>query len=362
MSEKSDQRDAGRLQTPHDESNRAGDDASPTQHDSAQKNAAEEDRIGPGHPPRSSRWKKGGPSPNPKGRPRKEQTMLPDLKQALEQAFNKKVPVSRGDKKVLMTRIDIGLEQLLNQVAKGDRHAWRVLMDIAAKAGIDFQARHKQILEEALAPDYQAIIDDALARLSGANVRSTPAVLAPPELLDGDRAETAAPAPSRPKTTAGPGASAPAPANSAPTATSAAPQLAKTKPASTSVSAPPRENVPAAPLATATTPKPAVFSTTPSPANNERALVRPARSQSTIDPASTAPPQSEAKTAAALEPTTPAKATSTPELEPPLKPGVSYPKPFKEMTPHAKWVWFPEWCAEHPEICSQRAVFPGDKR
>jgi Family of unknown function (DUF5681) len=348
MSEKSDQRDAGRLQTPHDESNRTGDDASPTQHDSAQKNAAEEDRTGPGHPPRNSRWKKGGPSPNPKGRPRKEQTMLPDLKQALEQAFNKKVRVSRGDKKVLMTRIDIGLEQLLNQVAKGDRHAWRVLMDIAAKAGIDFQARHKQILEEALAP------------LSGANVTSTPAVLAPPELLDGDRAETAAPAPSRPKATAAPGASAPAPANPAPTATSATPPLAKTKPASTSVSAPPRENVPAAPLATATTPKPAVFSTTPSPANNERAIVRAARPQSTIGP--TPPPQSETKTAAALEPTTPAKATSTPELEPPLKPGVPYPKPFKEMTPHAKWVWFPEWCAEHPEICSQRAVFPGDKR
>ena len=66
---------------------------------------------------------------------------------------------SRGDKKVLMTRIEIGLEQLLNQFAKGDRYARRDLMEYADKLGIDFLAKHRQALEEALTPNYQAILD-----------------------------------------------------------------------------------------------------------------------------------------------------------------------------------------------------------
>src|SRR5215467_852886 len=150
MSEKSDQRGSEPLQTPHDESTRPGDDSLHTQHDAAQNNAGKEDKIGPGHPPRKSRWRKGDPSPNPKGRPRKEQSGLPDVRKLLEQLMNKKVRVSRGDKKVLMTKLQLSLEQQLNQAAKGDRHALRLLMDIAPKVGFDFQAKHMQILEEAL--------------------------------------------------------------------------------------------------------------------------------------------------------------------------------------------------------------------
>jgi hypothetical protein len=116
--------------------------------------------------------------------------MLPDARKALEQALNKKVLVSRGDKTVLMTRIDIGFEQLLNQFAKGDRHARRDLMAYGDKLGIDFLAKHRQAVEEALSPNYQAILDAALARRSGvATVAPAPRVLAPPELLDDDAAE-----------------------------------------------------------------------------------------------------------------------------------------------------------------------------
>lgn len=32
----------------------------------------EDDKVGPGHPPKEYRWKKGGPSPNPRGRPPKK--------------------------------------------------------------------------------------------------------------------------------------------------------------------------------------------------------------------------------------------------------------------------------------------------
>jgi len=156
-----------------------------SQADGSQSKPAEEHKVGPGSPPPDKRWQKGGPSPNPRGRPRKEQSMLLDLRQAFEQAINKKVSVPRGDKMVLMTRVEIGLEQLLNQFAKGDRHARRGLMEYADKLDIDFLAKHKQTLEQALTPNYQAILEASFARRSGAaNVAAAKPVLAPAELLD----------------------------------------------------------------------------------------------------------------------------------------------------------------------------------
>jgi hypothetical protein len=155
---------------------------------------AEEYKVGPGRPPPDTRWKKGGTSPNPGGRPRKEQSMLPDVRKAFEQAINKKVSVPRGDKMVLMTRFEIGFEQLLNQFAKGDRHARRDLIEYADKLGIDFLAKYKQTLEQALTPNYQAILDAYFARRTGAaNVAAAKPVLAPAELLDDEPDETEQP-------------------------------------------------------------------------------------------------------------------------------------------------------------------------
>jgi hypothetical protein len=147
--------------------------------------------------------------------------------------------VPRGNKIVLMTRVEIGIEQLLNQFAKGDRHARRDLMEYADKLGIDFLAQHRETLEQALSPNYQAILDAFLARRSGAgNVAQAARVLAPPELLDDGPAEPEPTLPSPPKT------------------------------------------------------------------------------------------------------------KIEPEPEPPQRPGVQYPKPFNQMTPMAKQVWYPEWYAE----------------
>ncbi len=123
--------------------------------------------------------------------------MLPDVRKAFEQAVNKKVLVPRGDKKVLMTRVEIGFEQLLNQFAKGERHARRDLMEYADKLDIDFLAKHKQTLERALTPNYQAILDASQARRSG-NVAPAPRVLASPQLLDDDAAEPEPTLPSPP--------------------------------------------------------------------------------------------------------------------------------------------------------------------
>ncbi len=124
--------------------------------------------------------------------------MLPDVRQAFEQAINKKVAVPRGDKTVRMTRVEIGLELLLNQFAKGDRHARRDLMALADKLGIDFLAKHKQTPEQALTPNYQAILEASFARRSG-NVAPAPRVVASSELLDDDAAEPEPPAPPPPK-------------------------------------------------------------------------------------------------------------------------------------------------------------------
>jgi len=162
-----------------------------SQSNGSERTAAEEYKVGPGRPPQDKQWKKGGPSPYPRGRPRKEQSMLPDVRTAFEQAVNKKVLVPRGDRKVLMTRVEIGFEQLLNQFAKGDRYARRDLMEYADKLGIDFLAKHRQDIEEAVTPNHQAILDAFLKRQSGAvNVAPAPHVLAPPELLDDDAAES----------------------------------------------------------------------------------------------------------------------------------------------------------------------------
>ena len=169
-----------------------------SQANGSEDNPAEEYKVGPGRPPVDSRWQKGGRSPNPLGRPRKEQSMLPDVRQAFEQAINKKVAVPRGDKTVRMTRVEIGLELLLNQFAKGDRHARRDLMALADKLGIDFLAKHKQTLEQALTPNYQAILEASFARRSG-NVAPAPRVVASSELLDDDAAEPEPPAPPPPK-------------------------------------------------------------------------------------------------------------------------------------------------------------------
>jgi Family of unknown function (DUF5681) len=173
--------------------------------DEAEKTPTAEDQAGPGRPPRDTRWKKGGPSPNPRGRPRKDQSMVPDARKALEQALSKKVLVSRGDKQVLMTRIEIGLNVLLNQFAKGDRYARRDLMDYADRLGIDFLAQHKQSLEHALTPNHQAILDAYVTRRSGEGQAAARRMLAPPELLDDDHneresaPESAAPSPPQAK-------------------------------------------------------------------------------------------------------------------------------------------------------------------
>jgi hypothetical protein len=145
-------------------------------------------KVGPGRPPNEHKWKKGGRSPNPKGRPKKVPSMKPDLKKAFESALNEKVVVITKDKKeVELTKASLGIQQLVNQFAKGDRHARRDLFQYASLLGVELHA--KDIIEEALGVDDQAIVAAAFRRIAqqaAPEVSADDHVKAPPDLLDDD--------------------------------------------------------------------------------------------------------------------------------------------------------------------------------
>jgi hypothetical protein len=145
--------------------------------------------VGPGRPPKEHQFKP-GQSGNPKGRTRKPPSIAQDLKLALERALNGKVTLKQGEKGRIVTKAAAGIEQLVAQFAKGDRHARRDLMAYADKLGVDLIAGQHKAIEEALAPSHQAILDAFVARRREESAPSgSPPVFAPPELLDDDTQE-----------------------------------------------------------------------------------------------------------------------------------------------------------------------------
>lgn len=113
--------------------------------------------------------------------------MKPDLKKALESALNEKVAITEDKKKTVLTKATLGIRQLVNQFAKGDRYARRDLFQYAAQLGVDLQA--KDIIAEALGVNEQAIVDAAFrrrAQQAAPEVSPDDHVKAPPGLLDDD--------------------------------------------------------------------------------------------------------------------------------------------------------------------------------
>jgi hypothetical protein len=144
-------------------------------------------KVGPGFPPKQYKWKKGCPSPFPQGRPRKPPSMRPDVKKAFEDAIFEKVEVKIGDKKALMTKINVGLRLLATQFAKGDRHARRDVFQYAVLLGVELGP--KEIIAETLGIDEQAIVDAAFRRRQQLDTPAGSAenhVKAPSDLLDDD--------------------------------------------------------------------------------------------------------------------------------------------------------------------------------
>jgi hypothetical protein len=163
---------SGRKPAPPNESGTAAGDA--------------EYKVGPGRPPKEHQFKP-GQSGNPKGRKPKPPSVALDLKDALERLLNKTVTLKQGEEERSVTMAVAGMEQLVAQYAKGDRHARRDLLDIADKLGVDLIAGQRKAVEEALAADQQAILDAYVARQSPALAPSgSSRVFASPELLDDD--------------------------------------------------------------------------------------------------------------------------------------------------------------------------------
>jgi hypothetical protein len=153
-------------------------------------------KVGPGFPPNEHKWKKGIPSPYPKGRPKKVHSLKPDVKKLFEDALNEKIEVTISNKKTVLTKLELGLRQLATQFGKGDRYARRDVFTYAVLLGVDLKA--KEILGEALGTTHQAIVDAFLRRQT---LPSTPTptpevrVKAPPDLVDDD---VATPKPDKP--------------------------------------------------------------------------------------------------------------------------------------------------------------------
>jgi hypothetical protein len=144
-------------------------------------------KVGPGRPPKQHQFKP-GQSGNPKGRKPKAPSVELDLKVALERLLNKTVKLKQGEKQRNVTMAVAGMEQLVAQFAKGDRHARRDLMDIAAELGVHLIAGQRKAIEEALGSDHQAILDAYVAKRSGVSAPSSP-TFAPRDLLDDDNQE-----------------------------------------------------------------------------------------------------------------------------------------------------------------------------
>jgi hypothetical protein len=124
-------------------------------------------RVGPGRPPKEHQFKP-GQSGNPTGARRKPSSIAPDLKVLFERALNEKVTLRQGEREKIITKAAAGIEQLVNQFAKGDRHARRDLLALAERLGIDLVpgqgAGLEQTVAAALCANDEALLADYVQR------------------------------------------------------------------------------------------------------------------------------------------------------------------------------------------------------
>ena len=124
-------------------------------------------RVGPGRPPKEYQFKP-GQSGNPKGARRKPRSIAPDLKALFERALSTKVTLRQGEQEKIITKAAAGIEQLVNQFAKGDRHARRDLLTLAERLGVDLMAGQSAALEQsvaaALSANDEALLTDYVQR------------------------------------------------------------------------------------------------------------------------------------------------------------------------------------------------------
>jgi hypothetical protein len=129
-------------------------------------------KVGPGYPPKEYQFPK-GKSGNPNGAKPKAPSLAPDLKKLLEQALDRKITVTQGEKKRTLTLFTAGIEQLVE------------LFALARQVGLDLLGSQKKALEEALTANQQAMLFEYVDKQYD-RVIPRPPVLAPAALLDDD--------------------------------------------------------------------------------------------------------------------------------------------------------------------------------
>ena len=123
--------------------------------------------VGYRRPPRKFRFKK-GQSGNPTGK-RKTSSKSPDLKAQLESELNKAVTIRSGKRVKTLTKAAAGIEQLVDQFAKGDRNARRDLFLLSEKLGVALTNRDalEGALQDALSAEDEALLADFVKRHGG---------------------------------------------------------------------------------------------------------------------------------------------------------------------------------------------------
>jgi hypothetical protein len=107
-------------------------------------------RVGHGRPPKEYQFKP-GQSGNPQGARRRPKSISPDLKDLFERALSRTVTLKHGDQEKIITKAAAGIEQLVNQFAKGDRHARRDLLALAERLGVNLVPGPPDALEQSVA-------------------------------------------------------------------------------------------------------------------------------------------------------------------------------------------------------------------
>lgn len=122
--------------------------------------------IGYRKPPKKHRFRK-GQSGNPSGKRRN--LSAPDLRAQLQSALNKGVTVGSGKSQKVITKGAAGIEQLVDQFAKGDRNARRDLILLCEKLKLDLTNREalEGALDDVLTTQDVAILDYYVRRHGG---------------------------------------------------------------------------------------------------------------------------------------------------------------------------------------------------
>jgi hypothetical protein len=115
--------------------------------------------VGYGKPPRHTRFKKGR-SGNPKGRPGGAK----NLSTVLGEALNERVVVAENGGRRKISKRDAVIKQLVNQAAKGDWRAAKLLFDILQEIE---RRTHPETSESSFGAADEKVIEQLKARLRG---------------------------------------------------------------------------------------------------------------------------------------------------------------------------------------------------